>query len=708
MNGAGVTGSFPHGADDQAPGKAGVMGRPGQSSLSPAALIFIVLVLLVAAGTRLVYLQHLRNAPDFASPVLDPQLNDYWARALVTGDWTPPPGANDPLVRTTPYGRPPGYPWFLAGVYRLFGLDPIAPRLAQMALGLLTIFLSWLIAWRLYGAWAGGTAALLLACTWPLPYFEGELNSPALECACLAIMVAGIALPGRHRYRWISLVLAGLAAGWLVITRPNALVPVALAAGWLAWTAEGHGGITGRHHAAGRGRFLSAAVFCAGVLLCVGPVVIRNRVVGGEWTPISYYGGVNLYIGNHPDSTGDRPRIPDIKQISGWEGWNCFDYPHMLKGLAERQGLDGSFGSASRWFAARALENWWHYPGKMLRLTWRKALLFWGPAIVSDSKEVALERQQDPWLSLMPGFPLVAGVGLVGMVLAPWSRRCRDHPGMPAFPRGEGLLVLLVLGYFLSVLPFFMAERYRVPVMVPLALLAGGAVERFRGALRTRNIQWAVWTIVLLAAGVTLTHLPLAAYEPDEARWHFHRGIALLDTGRPVAAVVELQCAVSRDPAHTWSWLYLASAYEQMGRLEDALAACRRAVDLSDWPDAWNNLGWILYRQRRLDEAEQALLEATRRNPGYRKAWENLTRVRLEKGDLDGAEMAARQVSRLAPADPDAWNNLGWTLQARGRLDEARAAYERAMALDPAHAAARSNLERLGQLEGNVPGQRDR
>ena len=26
----------------------------------------------------------------------DPQYNDYWARALVTGDWDLPPGVNDP------------------------------------------------------------------------------------------------------------------------------------------------------------------------------------------------------------------------------------------------------------------------------------------------------------------------------------------------------------------------------------------------------------------------------------------------------------------------------------------------------------------------------------------------------------------------------------------------------------------------------------
>ena len=679
------------------------MCRPDHPRPTPAVLVTLGLILLTATGVRVAWLQHLRQAPDFAAPVLDPQLNDYWARALVTGDWTPPPGANDPMIRTTPYGRPPGYPWFLAAVYWLCGLNPLVPRLAQMTLGILTILLVWLIGWRHYGPWGAGTAALLLTITWPLPFFEGELNSPALECACLTVLIAGATgIPG-NRHCFVAAAGAGLAAGWLVITRPNALVPVILTAVWMVGTRADHPESPEPTCSGRRNRILPAATFCALVLLCVAPVILRNRLVGDEWVPISYYGGVNLYIGNHPDSTGDAPRIPDILQISGWEGWNCFDYPHMIRGLADRQGLDGSFGAASRWFTARAMENWWRYPGSMLRLTWRKLRLFWGPAIVSDSKEVALERRQHLLLSILPGFPLAAGAGLAAAILFLAGRWFRLSLGTPAAARLDGLLILLVLGHFLSVLPFFMAERYRVPAMIPLSLLAGGAVERLRTSICKRNIRWTVWTVVLIPAGIILTHLPLAEYRPDEARWHFHRGIALLETGRPVAAAVELQCATARNPAHTWSWLYLAAAYEQMGRLDDALAACQRAVALSGWPNAWNNLGWILSRLNRPAEAEQAFLEAIRRDPGYRKAWENLIRIRLETGDYAGAEAAARQGLALNPDNADAWNTLGWILQLQNRLEEAETAYRRALALDPAHAAAQANLQQLGQSTDTAP-----
>ena len=74
------------------------------------------LILAVGALLRLTYLLEVTRAPDFDTPQFESQYHDYWARALVTGDWTVPEGVTDPEIRQRPYFRPPGYPWFLATV----------------------------------------------------------------------------------------------------------------------------------------------------------------------------------------------------------------------------------------------------------------------------------------------------------------------------------------------------------------------------------------------------------------------------------------------------------------------------------------------------------------------------------------------------------------------------------------------------------------
>ncbi len=102
-----------------------------QGKLAPWCALGVVLV--AGMVLRGVYLSELAENPEFVAPGVDAGFHDYWARALVTGDWTPPPGEADPEIRTRPYLRPPGYPYFLALVYSVAGLEYWAPRAVQMA-----------------------------------------------------------------------------------------------------------------------------------------------------------------------------------------------------------------------------------------------------------------------------------------------------------------------------------------------------------------------------------------------------------------------------------------------------------------------------------------------------------------------------------------------------------------------------------------------
>ena len=120
------------------------------------------LALLFATVVRGLYYREAAAQPSFAFPASDAAYHQYWGRALATGDWTPPAGQPDPEIRTTPYFRPPGYPFFLAVIYRLFGVNPAAPRVAQMLLALLNVALAFLLGRKLYGTATGFLFALFM------------------------------------------------------------------------------------------------------------------------------------------------------------------------------------------------------------------------------------------------------------------------------------------------------------------------------------------------------------------------------------------------------------------------------------------------------------------------------------------------------------------------------------------------------------------
>ena len=194
----------------------------------------LAVVLVLAAGLRAAYLYELAAAPDFAAPQLDPQLNDYWARALVSGDWRPPPHAADPQIRSTPYGRPPGYAYVLAGVYWLGGGSYWAPRLAQAMLGLLNVVLMFVLARSLFGRLTALLGAGLMAAYWAFVYFEGELNGPVFTVFLGLVLLHALRAWHARPALW-RLLLAGLVLGVFALFRPNVLLVGVGVLAWLVW-----------------------------------------------------------------------------------------------------------------------------------------------------------------------------------------------------------------------------------------------------------------------------------------------------------------------------------------------------------------------------------------------------------------------------------------------------------------------------------------
>jgi Tfp pilus assembly protein PilF len=78
--------------------------------------------------------------------------------------------------------------------------------------------------------------------------------------------------------------------------------------------------------------------------------------------------------------------------------------------------------------------------------------------------------------------------------------------------------------------------------------------------------------------------------------------------------------------AHT----FLGWAYSVQGRLDDAIAECRRAIDIDpEFGNPYNDIGAYLIEQQKFDEAIpwlQRALVATRYE-SYHYAWYNLGRV---------------------------------------------------------------------------------
>ncbi len=589
----------------------------------PASLIkhdwrFLLLLFLVALTLRLAYWHELRQQPDYAAPWIDAAYHDVWARHIAFDKWELPDGMSDPKINQYPYFRPPGYPLFLAALYKISGGSYHAPRLMQMALGLLNLFLVYGLVGQFTGRRASRIAAAWTALYPVSIYFEGEL----LAATCLTTMILiALVLSIRWqstqapKYAW-SL---GIVAGLICITRPNYLLmmPVMICCFW--WS-----------HRPIRGLTLAKEVvpLVVGMFLVIAPITLRNTLVASDAVLITSNAGINLYIGNHHQADGFSAIIPDLGPIAGLQGWTSFDYPLLIEGVSMRQGRPFKASELSRYFSGLAYHEIRQYPAHTIKLWFKKAAHFWNPKEISNNKEVDIAIDQSAFIGWLPGFGWLLFVCSIGFVCWWKNARLKVQP----------LLLYSacwILITFVSFVPFFVNGRFRAPIIPLLAIFAGFGIERLTLSKTKMTFSWIVPLSVLILLAITAK-----SYQPNSATWHYHQGIAFETRAQFDQAIDAYMEALRTDPTFADAALKLGNIYYGQGRFQLAQQHWEQARKMKSSAEVLNNMAWLMATSR----------ESSLRDPAkavqYAEQAVALTH-RKDAGKLDTLAVALKSSGRL-------------------------------------------------------------
>ena len=351
--------------------------------------VLLLCILLLGGLLRGIYLADFAKHPDFTVPQVDADYHNYWARGIVFQDWTLRGGNADPRIQSTPYFRPPGYPYFLAALYRITGPGYVGPRVIQFVLGLLNVVLAFFLARRIFGRAAGLLSALFMATYWVYIFYEGEFQEPVLlttlVLSLLLILSRWLSRPGPF-----AIFGAGLIIGGMGLVRPSCLLLLPSLAIWMLWVLRRQG----RTHDLIR----FAALLAAGSVIVVMPATIRNWVVARDPVLISTNGGINLFIGNNPSASGLVYAMTDVGVLD-----TCYDWPGIVANTEKKLGRKLTDSQVSRYFTDEAVAYILHNPGSTLKTLAKKTLLYWGPAEPADNKEVHAERKASPCSGSTPG-----------------------------------------------------------------------------------------------------------------------------------------------------------------------------------------------------------------------------------------------------------------------------------------------------------------
>jgi len=128
---------------------------------------------------------------------------------------------------------------------------------------------------------------------------------------------------------------------------------------------------------------------------------------------------------------------------------------------------------------------------------------------------------------------------------------------------------------------------------------------------------------------------------PDAIEPHINLGTCYLDLKMPEKALAEFETAVSLGFANPRAFTNMALACAMLGRLDQAIEACRQALRIDPgFVDAHNNIGICYFKKGWIDQAISEFRHAIRIHPNHANAHFNLG---MAYGSAGNYQMAVRE-----------------------------------------------------------------
>ena len=431
---------------------------------------WLVVIIVTAVLLRLGSAIYMGNQVVELPGVFDQISYDALARRVIAGSgfsfgllWWPVTAANTPTSHWSFL-----YTLYLAGVYTLFGIAPVAARIIQAIMaGILMPLLIYRLAARVFGPLPGLVAAAISAVYIYFFYYAGSLMTETFFfIGILWSFDLAIGIRYSQNPRISQWLLLGLAMTMTVLLRQTFLPVIGLIGVWLWYAAKG------ARCRVIQGFSLSILI----VMLGIAPWTIRNYRVFHQFVLLNTNAGYAFYWANHPMFGTDFPNV--LPEGVTWVSL----IPQELIGMDE--------ASLEKELMRRSLQSILDDPRRYLLLSLSRLedqFIFWPTSkspLISDLSRLGSFGLFLPfmcygaWLVIFrPGrFKLYVESGMGGL-----SSRISDWLVMP---------VALWLGFFILYtvmhLASWSAPRYRLPTDAVMVIFAGVGIVDVYNRLAAR------------------------------------------------------------------------------------------------------------------------------------------------------------------------------------------------------------------------------
>ena len=604
------------------------------SSPAVAALVF-----LVAFAVRLIFAFQWNATPYGLTPLMDAADNFRLAQAVAHGQ----------LLQAGAFYLSPLYPYVLGAVYALFGSGLFLASVINAVLDAGTCAILSLVAFGSFGPVAALATGLFGAFNDKMIFYTAPVMKESLGLFLLSAFI-WCAFKALDRKKAGAYFGAGVCLGLAELVRGNALF---LAPGFLVLIL-----FPALRRASDRKTGLKySALFLAAFLAPIVPVTIHNAIASRDFVPVNYADGFNFYLGHFEQANGVTYVFPE--NIANGP---ASEEDNAARIAAEALGRSLLPSEVSRYWRGKAFEAIGTDPSHEFGLILNKLGALWrsGPGFDLYDKTFVEENFPTLLSAPLPGFWIVAFFAPFGVF------------AFAAVGRKTVVSLLLFGGFYaLSLLFFYVTDRYRLPLLVFLLPLAGAGVVGAWKLLREPPPVRFVFAAILAFASLGLSFWPGPA-----------------------------------ENLESYNWSMLSKIYVENEQYAEALEAFRKATSIEPrtaGASVYKYGAFALERLGRQDEAESALNKGMLLYPNDASLVYEYGRLKAATGDLDAAETAFEKAIKTYPAYPLAYYSRAMVLMKKGKRAEARNVIEKGLDLAPSFSLLRDACKSMAADKTDLP-----
>lgn len=363
-----------------------------------------------------------------------------------------------------------------------------------------------------------------------------------------------------------------------------------------------------------------------------------------------------------------------------------------------------------------------NYPVKSIKLTLKKAVLFWDPKEIEHNRNIQEMCDASVFLRIIPlNFPFILSLFCMGaghlIYKVRLSGNNQEQPSSISKKSWQlsVFLLLFIFIYYLSFIPFFNSAMFRVPI-IPFLLLFG-SYGFYRIVCFLSAKKFLKTAVLMICWGVLYLIATTEFFPIDWASSHKEGGDMYVVMGNPNNAIGEYEKALQFDPNYAEAYYGMGFAFYEQGMYKEAVDSFKKAIDINpDYAVAHDNLGISLLR---LENIEEALIHFTRAKqstadvkspinfavqllPEYAEAYIYVGSLFAQRNKMDEALYYLRKAVELKPDLPEAHFWLAMALYQQSYLDEAIIHFVKSIQLQPDNIKAHYKLADIFRRKGSI------